>query len=117
MLNAPVIDEQQIKQFKQDGFLILKNAFNEQETADIERWAAELAAMPEKSGTQWVFHETSKLDPEESLISRIEYISPFHKGFLELGNVLKKPVAQLLGEEAVLFKEKINFKNIFMILE
>ena len=35
---------------------------------------------------------------------------PFHAGFEELSTVLKHPVGQLLGEEATLFKEKINFK-------
>ena len=35
---------------------------------------------------------------------------PFHAGFAELTGILKAAVAQLFGEDAVLFKEKINFK-------
>jgi 2-aminoethylphosphonate dioxygenase len=110
MLNAPVINKQQIKQFKEDGFLILKNGFNQQDTSKIESWATELTNMPEESGKQWVYHEKSKLDPESSLINRIENISPFHDGFAELSSVLAQPISQLLNEDAVLFKEKINFK-------
>jgi ectoine hydroxylase-related dioxygenase (phytanoyl-CoA dioxygenase family) len=48
--------------------------------------------------------------PCRDLINRIEYISPFHAGFAALAEALCAPVGQLLGEPAVLFKEKINFK-------
>ena len=51
------------------------------------------------------------LDGDQLLISRIENISPFHPGFAELSAALKAPVAQILGEAAVLFKEKVNFKK------
>jgi ectoine hydroxylase-related dioxygenase (phytanoyl-CoA dioxygenase family) len=57
-----------------------------------------------------VYHETSRLDPDARLISRIENIAPFHEGFAELAEVLRASAGQLLGEEAVLFKEKVNFK-------
>ena len=42
--------------------------------------------------------------------TRIENIAPFHDGFHTMTEALKAPVAQLLGESATLFKEKINFK-------
>ena len=90
--------------------MLAPGAFNTGDMAQILRWTEELQALPEESGKHWVFHEKSSLDPNKDLISRIEYISPFHTGFAELGKILKQPVAQLLGEEAVLFKEKINFK-------
>lgn len=110
MLSTPLINDAQIKQFKQDGFLLINNAFNDHDIERIESWSTELAAIPEKSGTHWVFHEKSRIDSAVNLISRIENISPFHKGFAELSYVLKKPMARLFNEEATLFKEKINFK-------
>ena len=110
MLSTPVLNAEQIEQFNKDGFLIVNQGFSSDETTKIIDWTTELSEMPEESGKQWVYHETSKLDPTQTLINRIEYISPFHSGFAELANVLRGPVAQLLGEEAVLFKEKINFK-------
>ena len=66
--------------------------------------------MPELPGRQWVYHERSLLDPDRDLVSRIENISPFHAGFASLAEALEGPVARLLGEPALLFKEKINFK-------
>ena len=110
MLSVPVLNDEQIQQFKTDGFLIVKQGFNPEEIEKITGWTTELSEMPEESGKQWVYHETSKLDPGQTLINRIEYISPFHSGFAELADVLKGPMSQLFGEEAVLFKEKINFK-------
>ncbi len=110
MLEELTLNKEQINNFKKDGFLVVKNGFNNDDITKIENWTTELSDLPEEPGKHWVFHETSKLDPKLSLINRIEKISPFHQGFAELSSTLKQPVAQLLGEEAILFKEKINFK-------
>jgi len=110
MLSTLILSEQQIKQFKDDGFLLIRNGFNQEDTSLIESWAAELVEMPEKSGGHWVYHEKSRINPDVNLISRIENISPFHHGFAELSDFLCSPMSQLLDEDAALFKEKINFK-------
>jgi hypothetical protein len=110
MLNTPVIRPEQIESFERDGFLVLEQAFNADEMARIDAWTRELATLPEVSGRHWVFHEKSLKGDGADLIGRIENIAPFHAGFAELSAVLKAPVAQLLGEPAQLFKEKINFK-------
>jgi ectoine hydroxylase-related dioxygenase (phytanoyl-CoA dioxygenase family) len=85
-------------------------AFSAGDAAEIESWTAEIAALPEESGKHWVFHETSQIDPGTDLICRIEKVAPFHPGFEQITRALAGPVGQLLGEDAVLFKEKINFK-------
>ncbi|MBI4006206.1 MAG: phytanoyl-CoA dioxygenase family protein [Gammaproteobacteria bacterium] len=110
MLTIPILDNRQLTEFYRDGFVIIRNAFSPKEMQRIESWTSELAALPEESGKHWVYHEKSKINPEIEIINRIENISPFHAGFAELSKVLKVPVVQLLGEETVLFKEKINFK-------
>jgi hypothetical protein len=110
MLRTPVLTDRQIQNFRRDGYVVVPGAFDAGEILMIEGWSRELAERPEEPGKHWVYHEKSLRDPETSLISRIENLSPFHAGFAELANVLKAPVAQLLGEPAVLFKEKINFK-------
>ncbi len=110
MLSTPVISDDQIKDFEHDGYLILRQAFDGGEMKLIETWTREMAARPEETGKHWVFHEQSLKGDGADLISRIENIAPSHAGFEELSTVLKRPVGQLLGEEATLFKEKINFK-------
>ena len=110
MLRTPVLTQDQIDQFYGTGSLVVRGAFAPGEAKLMQKWTDELAALPEAPGRQWVFHEKSLKDPAKKLISRIEYIHPFHAGFRELGDVLLEPVGQLLGEPAVLFKEKVNFK-------
>ncbi len=110
MLKPPQLSERQISDFFRDGFVVFRQAFDAAEIERIEKWTRELAAKPEEVGKQWVFHEESRKEPGKDLICRIENITPFHPGFAELSETLKAPVGQLLGEKAVLFKEKINFK-------
>ena len=110
MLTVPTLSDDLIDGFHRDGFTFLPGSFGSAEMEQIERWATEVQNLPEISGKQWVYHEPSLNGSGEDLINRIEMISPFHAGFESLIDVLKAPVAQLLGAEAVLFKEKINFK-------
>ncbi len=110
MLNTPQLTEQQVLEFEKNGYLIVRGAFGPEAIGLLKSWSEELCARPEEPGKHWVYHEKSKLDAHVDLINRIENISPFHSGFAELSEILKAPTAQLLGEEAVLFKEKINFK-------
>jgi len=109
-LKTPKLKNDQIRQFEDDGFLVVRSAFTADEIADFSTWTDEVLAMPEESGKHWVYHETSLNGSGENLVSRIENITPFHDGFQQMTEALKGPVSQLLNEEAVLFKEKVNFK-------
>jgi hypothetical protein len=106
----PVLSDADLAAFEADGFVIVREGLSAAGTADLQRWSDEVLAMPEEPGRQWVYHERSLLDVGHDLVSRIENIAPFHAGFARLVEALKAPVAQLLGEPAALFKEKINFK-------
>jgi len=110
MLSTPILSDSQLVQFERDGFLVVRGAFNPEEATQIQTWTDELLALPEKSRRHWVYHEFSLKENGKDLISRIENIAPYHDSFAALSSALKAPVSQLLGEEAVLFKEKVNFK-------
>jgi hypothetical protein len=109
-LTTPVLSVSQIKDFNRDGYLAVPGAFGAADMAHIERWTTEIKDMPEVRGRQWVYHESSLSDPDIELVSRIEKLSPFHEGFADLSRTLAGTAGQLLAEDAVLFKEKINFK-------
>jgi ectoine hydroxylase-related dioxygenase (phytanoyl-CoA dioxygenase family) len=106
------MDEGQIAAFQRDGYLLLRGFFNPDEVAEITRWTEELASAPEEVGRHWVYREASLLDPEDRIIQRIENFCPFHEGFDQLvrHGRLMETVSRLFGEQAILFKEKINFK-------
>lgn len=109
-LSTPRLGPDEIGAFKRDGYAVLRGAFGASDMARIAGWTDEIANWPERSGRHWVFHEKSRLDPARELIARIENIVSFHDGYRDLCAVLAAPVAQLMGENAVLFKEKVNFK-------
>ncbi len=110
MLTEPKFRTEQIACFKDQGFVIFRKAFNTVEAQTIQDWTVELTESPEEPGRHWVYHEPSLVDKELSLINRIENMTPFHAGFRILADSLLPSVAQLFGEEAILFKDKINFK-------
>lgn len=109
-LTSPELSAGQIEDFRRDGYLVVTGAFSSDQTDRIEHWTTEVAALPEESGKHWVYHETSQTDPGVDLICRIEKMSPFHPGFAEIARSLAAAAGQLLGGDAALFKEKINFK-------
>ena len=110
MLSNLALSDDQLQAFKDDGFLIARGLFSAEQMALISGWSDEILARPEESGKHWVYHEKSLRNDGFELVSRIENIAPFHNGFRDLTEALRDPVGKLLGEEAVLFKEKINFK-------
>jgi len=110
MVSITTLSDAQLEDFKNDGFLVVRGGLSADEMSTVKAWTDELLAMPEETGKHWVYHEQSLKDDGVDLVSRIEKISPFHSGYRELAEKLRHPVGQLLGEEAVLFKEKVNFK-------
>jgi hypothetical protein len=110
MLNAVKLSGKQVRLFRNRGFLLLREAFNSSVSENIREWADEISRLPEKIGKHWVYHESSLLDEKRNLINRIENMTPFHKGLSALADSFIPSCGQLLGEEAVLFKDKINFK-------
>ncbi len=110
MLPSLTLSDDQLQVFKHDGFLIARGLFNAKQMAMVSEWSDEMLARPEEPGKHWVYHEKSLKGDDTELVSRIENISAFHDGFRDLIEVLRDPVGQLFNEEAILFKEKINFK-------
>ena len=110
MLNVPVLDQGQIDSFHENGYVFLPGAFSQAEAKLFDAWASDLANRPEQVGAHWVYHEQSLKGDGKQLISRIENMTPFHQGMNELAQSLRAAIGQLLGEEAVLFKDKINYK-------
>lgn len=75
-------------------------------------WVDELERFPEVPGKTMSYYEDSVSEPVHKVLSRIEYFSGFHA---DLDKFMRGPAmlgraADLFGEPAVLFKEKVNFK-------
>lgn len=93
------------------GFLLLKNALSTAEKRALGEWTEELERWPEAPG-KWMKYFESGASGSGRQLCRVENFIPFHSGFaefLEQGRILGL-LSELMGEQAVLFKEKINFK-------
>jgi hypothetical protein len=102
----------QIERFHRDGFLIARALYSAEEMTKIAAWTDEVESWPEMPGKHMMYFETSLKDGSR-LLNRLENFVPYHDGFSALlrdGRMIGA-VSQLLGEPAVLFKEKINFKK------
>ena len=102
---------QDLERFRRSGSVVIRSLFAGEALADLVRWTDALEAWPEVPGEAMKYFETGR-DGVSRLLQRIENFYPYHDGFRQLcdGPQLKGVSSQLLGEEAVLFKEKINFK-------
>ncbi len=93
-----------------NGFLHLKGFFGAEEVAEVQAWTEDLAARPETAG-KWMKYFESPAEGQRQLC-RVEDFIPHHEGlaaFLVQARIVEL-LAELMGEPARLFKEKINFK-------
>ncbi len=94
------------------GWCIARGFYPPADAATLVRWTEEVTALPEVPHRQMVYHEQSLIDDKVRLVQRIENFCPYHANFdraVRKGRLIRA-IEQLLGETAVLFKEKINFK-------
>ena len=107
-----MLTRQQLEDFKNDGYLLVRELFAAAEMQDITAWTDEVSNYPEVPGRHMMYFEQSQLDPGQRILCRMEDIEPYHAGFSRLFNSERMLgyVSQLFGEQAVLFKDKINFK-------
>ena len=104
--------DKQIKQFKNDGLVLVPELFNKSEVELILKYTEELQTSPEVSGKEWKYFEKSKINKDEKILQRIENFCKYHKGFSELCTESRiiECVNDCFGEKGILFKDKINFK-------
>lgn len=102
----------QIETFRQDGFLVVRGMYDADAVEAISRWSDDILAWPEAPGRHMVYYEDSVFAGAGKVVSRVENFCPYHESFdaLMRTGTLIGAISQLLGREAVLFKEKINMK-------
>jgi hypothetical protein len=112
MPSVKPLDSAQIESFHRDGFVAAPGFFGAEDMRRITGWTDEIIAWPEAPGRHMVYHEDSLTHPGKRVVQRIEDVTPFHGGFRGLFSHgrMADAVAALLGEPAVLFKDKINLK-------
>lgn len=107
-----LVSDQEIAQFRELGFLVVRGLVIGDRLAELLRWVDELEAFPEEPGKTMAYYEDSVTDPDTRVLSRIEYFDAFHAGLSRFvhGPEMLGRAGELFGEPAVLYKEKVNFK-------
>ena len=111
MGSQSVLSTEQIAQFQRDGYLVVRGMYSPEEISEISTWTDEVANFPEEPGKTMMYFESSR-ETGSRILCRIENFVPYHDGFRRLITTrrMHQSVGELLGEPAVLFKDKINFK-------
>ena len=78
------------------------------EVDELQRWVREVASWPDGGG--WLHHR--EMTESGPALCRSENLIPFHAGLRRLltTGALLETASALLGEPAVLYKEKVNYK-------
>lgn len=106
------LPDEAIAQYRRDGMLFLPALADAAMVAELDRWSRALQEADDRPGYVWKYSDEEARDRGQRLLNRIERFRPHHEGlrrFME-GDPIRSVLRQLLGEEAVLFKDKINYK-------
>jgi len=95
-----------VEHFDENGWLLTRS---HDQVEAVAAWVAEVAGWPDEDGP-WLHHrELTDAGPQ---LCRSENFVPFHEGLRALltAGPMVEVASALLGEPAVLYKEKINYK-------
>ena len=104
-----MLTEDHLVMWREHGFIKVANFLTQEEATACRQWIIDIEGWPD-SQDRWMHHYEST--PEGIKHSRTENVSPYHPAldaFLNTGKIFEA-VSKLLGEPAVLYKEKINYK-------
>ena len=108
----PALSNQQIKEFHDRGFIVLKGFFNADAVNKLSTWLEELSQKAPADSAEAKYYEKSPISDEDLLV-RAEYLlgdnnPEISKLLLNESTLLS--LEDLFGEPSILFKEKANFK-------
>jgi 2-aminoethylphosphonate dioxygenase len=105
------LNDSQIDSFRRDGFVLVRGALSPHEAKELEEWVSDLEARAETPG-RWMKYFERSSGGESRQLCRVECFLEYHRGLRDL--LLRadflEALAALMGEPAVLFKEKVNYK-------
>lgn len=95
-----------VEHFRREGWLLTPSPVD---PATVQHWVDEVAAWPDADGP-WLHHR--ELTDHGPQLCRSENFVPFHDGLRALltEGAMLDTASALLGQPAVLYKEKINYK-------
>lgn len=104
------LGDEQRAAWERDGCLVLRQALTEARVDEIRSWVGEIAGWAERGGPGLHHFEQTAAGPT---VARSEDLVGHHAGFRALltQGLIPELAGALLGEPAVLYKEKVNYKQ------
>jgi hypothetical protein len=102
------VDESAVHHFAEHGWLLTRT-MSDADVIALRAWVDEVASWPIDEGEWLQYREQTDDGPK---LCRSENFVPFHDGLRRLltAGAMVETASALLGEPAVLYKEKINYK-------
>ena len=100
------------RRFDSHGYALIPGLFASNGLTQLQTWTDEVQAWPDTAGMWMKYYEDHMTQANQRILTRLENFEPYHEGFSKLFHVgvLGTIATRLLGEPAILFKDKINFK-------
>jgi len=113
MSQLRVLTPEQHQRWLEDGFLVIRGEewWTSEQLQHLKSYTEDITSWPETAFKWMQYYETSSLT-DKRILQRVENFFPYHVGFNEMFNGKRfiDALSDLFGEQAVLYKEKINFK-------
>mmetsp|Transcript_26076 Transcript_26076/g.25684 ORF Transcript_26076/g.25684 Transcript_26076/m.25684 type:complete len:278 (+) Transcript_26076:59-892(+) len=101
-------NQDQIDFYNREGFVVAKQVLPRSITDNLQKWAKDMEDLPETPGKWMKYFEVTK---GQRLLCRVENFLPFFPELREISyGMVTDMSSDLFGEQAVIYKEKINFK-------
>ena len=99
---------EQLEHFSYRGWLLV-DTLSAAETSEVQSWVTDIASWSDDDGEWLHYRELTEYGPK---LCRTENFTPFHSGMYHFlrGGQMVEVASALLNSEAVLYKEKINYK-------
>jgi 2-aminoethylphosphonate dioxygenase len=103
---------EEIAQYHEEGYLILRaTQHGLASPSTLQEWSAEVKGWPKEKG-KWMHYDEINSQGQQQLL-RTEKFVDYHPQLFSFlcGDALTNLLAQLSGDEMLLFKDKINYKS------
>ena len=107
------LDNSHIQKFQKDGYLVCKNIFNQKTIKQIILSIDQIEKFKDTKNKWMKYYDISLKNRKKKILNRIENVYDYHKVFKKIfsDKYIKKELKKITGNDLVLFKDKINFKN------
>ena len=102
-----------ILKFQKNGYLVCRNFFNQKLVDQIILSISQIEKFKDSNGKWMKYYDISLKNGKTKILTRIENFYDYHKVFKKIfsNQNIKKQLKKIAGDDLILFKDKINFKN------